>query len=106
MGLVLAVLLLLLLFINETTQTATGSTTRNEGTNKKRLSKQCDQTRKYKVAQNFPKLPKKSPQQFAHENGIIQSSPNVNTHLGYFCKKICHLEVSKIVQSGHTVSPN
>ena len=39
----------------------------------------------------------------------IKSSPNlpiggieVTEYLGYFCKEICHQELSKIAQSGHT----
>ena len=29
----------------------------------------------------------------------------VTQHFGIFCKKLCHQELSKIVQSGHTVGP-
>ena len=38
------------------------------------------------------------------KNGCFQNSPNVNIHSGYFFKKICHHELLKIAQSGHTAS--
>ena len=33
---------------------------------------------------------------------VFKTAQTVNIHLGYFCKKICHQELSKIAQSGHT----
>ena len=32
----------------------------------------------------------------------FKRAQKVNMHLGYFFKKICHQELSKIAQSGHT----
>ena len=33
---------------------------------------------------------------------VFKIAQKVNIHLGYFCKKICHQELSKIAQFGHT----
>ena len=33
---------------------------------------------------------------------VLKIAQKVNIHLGYFIKKICHQELSKIAQSGHT----
>ena len=35
---------------------------------------------------------------------VFKTAPKVYLNLGYFCKKICHRELSKIAQSGHTAS--
>ena len=32
---------------------------------------------------------------------VFKTAQKVNIHLGYLCKKICHEQLSKIVQSGH-----
>ena len=32
---------------------------------------------------------------------FLKQPKKVNTHLGYFSKRICHQEISKIAQSGH-----
>ena len=34
---------------------------------------------------------------------VFKAAQEVNIHLGYFSKKICHQELSKNIQSGHTV---
>ena len=36
-----------------------------------------------------------------HEMDVFKTAQNVNTHLGYFCKKIWLQEFSEIAQSGH-----
>ena len=33
---------------------------------------------------------------------VFTTDQNVTKHLGYFCYKICYLEIPKIAQSGHT----
>ena len=33
---------------------------------------------------------------------VFKTAQKVEIHLGCFCKKICHQELSKIAQSGHT----
>ena len=35
---------------------------------------------------------------------VFLNSPKVIKYSGYFCKKICCQELSKIAQSGHTVN--
>ena len=32
---------------------------------------------------------------------VFKTAQQVNIHLGFFCKKICHQELLKIAQSGH-----
>ena len=32
---------------------------------------------------------------------VFKTAQRVHIHLGNFCKKICHLELIKIAQSGH-----
>ena len=34
----------------------------------------------------------------------FKTAKKVNKYLGYFCKKICHQELSKIDKSGHTTN--
>ena len=66
-------------------------------------SEQCDQTLKYKVAQNLPKVTQKvTTEVYTHENWCFQSSLKVKIDSGNFCNKICRQEQSKIAQSGHT----
>ena len=33
---------------------------------------------------------------------VFKTAQKANIRLGYFCKKNCHQELSKIAQSGHT----
>ena len=35
---------------------------------------------------------------------VFKTAQKVNIHLGYFCKKICLQELSKIARSGHTAT--
>ena len=39
-----------------------------------------------------------------HCGDIIQKSPKISKYLGYFCKKIFHLDLLDWSQSGHTVA--
>ena len=55
---------------------------------------------KYKVAQNFPKVAQIVRK--CMKMDVFKTAQNVNIHLGYLCKKICHQELSKIPKSGHT----
>ena len=37
-----------------------------------------------------------------HKMDVFKTPQKVNIYLGYFCKKVCHQELSKIAQSRHT----
>ena len=65
--------------------------------------------RKYrKEAGNGPFFKKSNPisqratTEFFLNSDNFQNSPNVAVGFGYFCKKICHLNLPKIAQSCHT----
>ena len=52
----------------------------------------------------FKKLPKSSHSSFyLKDMGFKRAHSKVAEHLGYFCNKFCHQDVSKIAKSGHTV---
>ena len=55
---------------------------------------------KSKVAQ---KLTKSNQRSWHMKMDVFKAAQKVNIQLGYFSKKICHQELSKIIQSGHTV---
>ena len=55
-----------------------------------------------KKPKNFQKLPKKYSQQFVQKMDVFKRAKRVNTHLGYFCNKMFHQELSEIAQSSHT----
>ena len=55
-----------------------------------------------KVAQMFPKVTKKQPQQFLHLSEVFKLAQKVTNNLGYFWKKFSHQELSKIAKFGHT----
>ena len=63
---------------------------------------QCEQTLKYKLAtKTNQKLPKSNYTSLCMKMDVFKRAQKVNIHLGYFCEKICHQELSKIPQSGH-----
>ena len=56
-----------------------------------------------KVAQFFQKLPKSCHSSFYLKDMCFnRAHSKVAEHLGYFCKKLCHQDVSKMAQSDHT----
>ena len=56
-----------------------------------------------KVAQFFQKLPKSCHSSFYLKDMCFKRAHSkVAEHLGYFCKKLCHQDVSKMAQSDHT----
>ena len=58
-----------------------------------------------KSSQIFPpNLPKRSNSSFNLKCDLFKITQNVSEYLGYFCTEICHQELSKIAQSGHTDS--
>ena len=59
---------------------------------------------KSKVAQLLQKHPKISQSSFYLKSDIFQNSPKIVNYLGYYCRKMCHQDLSKIAQSGHTVT--
>ena len=64
------------------------------------VSKQCDQRLQQKVAQIIQKLPKK----VVSAVFTFKIAISITIYFGYFSKKICHQELSKIAKSGHIVS--
>ena len=48
-----------------------------------------------KSSQKFPKLSKKKQQQFLVKNCVFKNLIKSPSNLGYFCKKICHQQLSK-----------
>ena len=50
----------------------------------------------------FSKVAQSSEQTVLSLKDVIQETLRVSKYFGRFWKKICHLEVSKIAQSGHT----
>ena len=71
-------------------------------TEKGEVTQQCDQTLEQMVAQFFlQKLPKSNDRRF-YLSALFKFVQMFDKYLGYFCTKICHQELSKIAQSGHT----
>ena len=64
---------------------------------------QCDYMLDQKVAQNYPKVAKKTPQHIYLKSVLFQNTYAKSTN-GNSWKLICYRELSKIVQSGHTFS--
>ena len=57
-----------------------------------------------KVAQTYTKVaPKVATTVFVLRSKVFIIAPRVTKYLGYYWKKNCHQELSKIAQSGHTV---
>ena len=65
---------------------------------------QCDQMLKYKVAQNFPIDAQKATIGAFTRNVLFYFSPKIYSKIGYFLKKICHQDLSKMPQYGHTAT--
>ena len=65
---------------------------------------QCDQMAEIKSSLNFPKFTQKVVRAVFTFKLMFSKYPITSSiFLGYFSKKICHQEISKIAQSGHTV---
>ena len=62
---------------------------------------QCDLMLKCspKVSKSFPKCNYSS---LYKKSDVFKTAQTVSKHLGYFCKKNCHQELSKIAQSAYT----
>ena len=54
-----------------------------------------------KLPKIFKRCPKRSHSSF-YLKAIFLRAQCVAKNFGYFCKKICYLELSKVAQSGHT----
>ena len=65
---------------------------------------QCDQMLKYKVAQIFPIDAQKATIGAFTRNVLFYFSPKIYSKIGYFLKKICHQDLSKMPQYGHTAT--
>ena len=55
-----------------------------------------------RVSQFFPKKYQKGSQRRFHLKVLFKIAQNVAKYLDYFCKKICHKELSKITHSCNT----
>ena len=63
---------------------------------------QCDQMLILKVTHFFPKVAQKVATVVFSSKIVFCKKPKIHNYLSYFCKKICHQELSRIAQSGHT----
>ena len=78
-------------------------------TTKRWVTRNCSVTRRRNI--KSPKISKSCPKD--DQSGLLikmdafKTAQKVNICLGYFCKKICHQNLSKIAKSGHTArKPN
>ena len=60
-----------------------------------------------KIKQKFPKsCPKSSHIRLYSDNSTSQMVRKVSRYFSYYCRKICHQDLSKIIQSDHTGQEN